>query len=194
MLYFFHVALFPCCTFSMLHFFHIALFPCCTFQCWTFSILHFFHVAFFSFCTFSMLHFFHVAFMLHSFLFPCSLFSCWTWLLLKNIEMNERQKTQSKSNLTLSTVNLFHFYFDILSNVFCHYIVLNGWKSEKEPIYYFVGKEYVSQALKLLRLGCEFLPEIKYLADILIVILRMNRLRKNILVLKKKTHVVVNLF
>ena len=41
-LYYFHVALFSCRTFSMLHFFHIALFPCCTF-----SMLHSFHVALF---------------------------------------------------------------------------------------------------------------------------------------------------
>ena len=32
---------------------------------------------------------------------------------------------------------------------------MNGWKSEKESIYSFVGKEYACQGLKLLKLGCE---------------------------------------
>ena len=97
---------------SMLHFFSVALFPCCTF-----SMSHFFHVALFSFCihvalfSLSMLHSSHVALGYY-------------WKILK---MNGRQKTETKSDLTLSTVNFFHFYFDILSHVFCHYIVLNGW-------------------------------------------------------------------
>ena len=71
MSYFFHVALFSCCTFSMLHIFHIALFPCCTF-----SMSHFFHVTLFPCCT--------------VFSFHVTLFSCCTCLLLKNIE-NERK-------------------------------------------------------------------------------------------------------
>ena len=66
---FFHVALFPCCIFSMLHFF----------------MLHLFHVAYFSCCTFSMLHSCCTVFS-----FQVALFPCWTCLLLKNIE-NERK-------------------------------------------------------------------------------------------------------
>ena len=143
-LYYFHVALFPCCTFSMMHFFHVSFFPCCIFSMW-----HFFHTALFQCCTFSMLHFFHTA------LFPCrsffmllffhvALFSCCIHVALfslsmlhsshvaliyywKILKINGRQKTQPKSDLTLSTVNLLHFNFDILSHAFCHYIVLNGW-------------------------------------------------------------------
>ena len=117
MLYFFHVALFACSTFSVLHFLHVALFRVALFPCCTFSVLHFFHVAFFSCCihvalfSLSMLHSSHVALVYY-------------WKILK---MDGRQKTQPKSDLTLSTVNLFHFYFDILSHVFCHDIVLNGW-------------------------------------------------------------------
>ena len=47
-------------------------------------------------------------------------------------------------------------------------------------MYSFAGKEYVCQGLKLLKLGCDlilFLPDIKlfqYLADILIMMLRIN--------------------
>ena len=55
---------------------------------------------------------------------------------------------------------------------------------EKEPIYSFVGKEYVCQGLKLLKLGCE----LKFVSDILIMILRMSGLKKNILVLKKNSY------
>ena len=47
---------------------------------------------------FSMLHF-----------SPAALFYYW-----KILKRNKRQKTKPKNDLTLSTVNLFHFYFDIL--------------------------------------------------------------------------------
>ena len=113
---------------SMLHFFHV-FFSCCAF-----SMLHFFHVALFSICNFFMLHF----------------------LILKNIQkMNGRQETQPKKT-TLHSVpwTCFTFIWYPITH-FCHYIVLNDWESEKEPIYSFVGDEYVCQGLKLLKLGCE---------------------------------------
>ena len=126
-----HVALFSFCVFLLLHSSHVAIFFCCTlfmlhyfqrciqdsqkhlrcraycckashFRCLQ-GLGYFFHVVLFSGCTLFMLHFF----MLHS--FHVAFF--WYWKILK---MNERQKTQPKSHVTLSTVNLFHSYFDIL--------------------------------------------------------------------------------
>ena len=50
------------------------------------------------------------------------------------------------------------------------------------------------QGLKLLKLGGDlFLPNIKYLSDILIMILRMIELKKNVCVLKN-TRVGITLF
>ena len=111
MLDFFHVALFPCCTFSVLLFFHVALFPCRTLFMLHCSMLHLFHVALFPCCTFFMLHFFHVAIMVLSFLVLC----CNLFMLLvyywKILKINGRQKTQPKSDLTLSTVNFVSLIF-----------------------------------------------------------------------------------
>ena len=45
-------------------------------------------------------------------------------------------------------------------------------------------KKNVCQGLKLLKLGCE----LKFVSDILIMILRMSGLKKNILVLKKNSY------
>ena len=55
----------------------------------------------------------------------------------------------------------------------------------------------ICQGLKLLKLGCELefiSPRHKISCAILIAILRMNGLRKNILVLKFKNSVVINPF
>ena len=122
----FQVALFPCCTFSMLSFFHVSLFQCCTFSMLHFFMLLLFHVTLFLRCTFSMSHFSHVAIFyvapfsccIHVALFSLSMFNTshvalvYYWKILK---INARQKTQPKNDLTLSIVNLIHFYFDILA-------------------------------------------------------------------------------
>ena len=143
------LALFAYCNFSLLHFVHFALFPevlpgsphtstmercatiitkavkhCCKvlhLRCsWgsgyasAIFILHFFHVAHFPCRTFFMLHSSHAALDYY-------------WKILK---MDGRQKTQPKSNLTLSTVNLFHFYFDIATRFVSLYSFewLTKWK------------------------------------------------------------------
>ena len=93
--------LFPSCTFSMLHFFHVAPFSCCTL-----FMLHFFHVAPFSCCTFFMLHFFSCC--------TLSMLQLHFFNIEKKLKINKRQKTQPKCDLTLSTVILCHFSFDIL--------------------------------------------------------------------------------
>ena len=59
--------------------------------------------------------------------------------------------------------------------------------AEKKQFFSFVGKEYVFQGLKLLKLGCKLkfiYPQIKYVAGILIITVKINELRKNTLVLK----------
>ena len=68
--------------------------------------------------------------------------------------MEDRKHNQKKRHYTQypELVSLL-FWYPITH--FCHYIVLNDWESEKEPIYSFVGDEYVCQGLKLLKLGCE---------------------------------------
>ena len=80
-------------TISILHSFHAALFSCCILFISQFSVLRCFHVG----------------------LFLCCTFPCCTFLILENIE-NKRctENTTKKNDLTLSTVDLFHYYFDIL--------------------------------------------------------------------------------
>ena len=63
-------------------------------------------------------------------------------------------------------------------------------KVKRNQFTLLLGKEYVCQGFKLLKLGCELkvisLPDIKfsqYLADTLIMTLRMSGLRKNIKIL-----------
>ena len=72
MLHFFHVALFPGCTFVRLHHFHVVLF----------------RVVIFSYCTFFVLNSFYVLlyFMLHFYILQCfrfALFSCCTLCMLQ---------------------------------------------------------------------------------------------------------------
>ena len=108
MFYFFHVPFFPCSTSSMLHFFMLHLFHVAYFSCCTFS-----HVALFSCCI-------HVALFSLSMLHSSHVGPVYYWKILK---MNGRQKTRPKSDITFNTVNLFHFYFDILSKELCFVII-----------------------------------------------------------------------
>ena len=112
------------------------LIPCCAL-----FMLHSFHVALFPYCTLLMLHFFNVA-----------VFSCCTFVILRNIENDQKTENTIKNNITLSIVNLFHFFFDILQHKFVIFEWLIKWKGTN---YLFVGQEYVYQSLKLLKLGCE---------------------------------------
>ena len=61
-LYFFHVALFPCCTFFILHHLHVALFCVIIFSCCTFFVLHSFSVLFYFMLHFYALHCFRFVF------------------------------------------------------------------------------------------------------------------------------------
>ena len=128
--------LFPCCTFFMWRLFHVALFSCCTFFMW-----HLFHVALFSYCIFS-----HVA------RFPCR--NC-TFLILKKIENKQETENTTQKRPYTQHRELVSILFWYPITHFCHYIIWNGWYSEKEPICSLVGKEYVCQGLKLLKLECE---------------------------------------
>ena len=105
---YFHVALFPYCALFMLDFFHMVLFACYTFCIVIFSCYTVFRVAFFLYN--KALHlrcsqgsgYMSTIFML---LF-LNIGKYWKWL--------KDRKHNQKSDITISTVNLFHFYFDIL--------------------------------------------------------------------------------
>ena len=80
-------------TISILHSFHAALFSCYILFISQFSVLRCFHVGLFLCCTFFMLHFFNFG---------------------KYWKQTMYRKHNQKNDLKLSTVNLFHYYFDIL--------------------------------------------------------------------------------
>ena len=108
--------------------------------------------------------------------------------MLKNIE-NERKAENTTKKTTLHWAPLTYFTFILISsNRFLSLYSFESLIKWKEPIYSFLGKKYVYQGLKLLKLECE------YVADILILILRMNGFRKKYIRNEKNTRVGIPLF
>ena len=120
---------------------------------WLLLSLQCFCFAFFFCCTPHMLQFFHVALCL------CCIISRGVastfliiekyWKLTKNRKQNQKMTLHSAAWIFVSLL----FWYPITH--FCHYRVLNGWLSENKPIYSSVGKEYVCEGLKFLKLRCE---------------------------------------
>ena len=89
------------------------------FSCCTFSMLHWFHVALFSCCI-------HVARFFLAMLQSSYVALVYYWTIL---QMNERQKTQPKSDFTLSSVNLFLFWYSVTRFLsLCSFEWLIKWK------------------------------------------------------------------